>query len=335
MKRTICLIVALALLLPMGLLIPKLLSEPKPSRDSLSEFATPASRAAHQERLEVDNTYASADPKLAIDAYSNFIAEHTASPDPQVQDEVGNAKLRIGYVLAKSHDYARAREVLLDAEKGYKGSGESSPDFGGLKDQAAYQAAVCLMAGGKHADATQAFFDFLKNYELSPLVHAARRRLIDLNGGKTSPKIDALLEKAVEEQQKRAAFEMSTCGPKAIQRLLRLLGIESKPYAAIARICKTTTQGTTLLGMQHGLRSLGIRAYGYELNQSDFESMPLPAIWLTGNHYLVVERFENGMAVVYDPLVQRDRPVKYAEKDGSNFSATVLTTTKMALGDTE
>lgn len=296
---------------------------------------SPAAILASSERSSADAVFASTNPKIPEKAYSEFIERHADDADPGVQDEVASARIRIGYVLAKSHKYEAASKVLKQAEASYKGTGMSSPDFGGLKDQAAYQSAVCLSAAGKKEEARQAFIQFFKDYQLSPLVHAVRRRLIALNGGKSTSEIDALVETAVEKQQEHAQLEMSSCGPRAIFRLLNLLGKNPPAIEEIGRRCKSTNQGTTLAGMQKGLSSFGLNSYGYELNRTDFESVPLPALWLSGDHYVVVEGFGVNSVRVYDPLYKSDRSIDLKSASDSNFTAVVLTIAKMSVGENQ
>lgn len=304
-----------------------------PKANARKHPESPELAAARTERAAADRSYASADPTVPVKAYTAFISKNERNPDPKVQDEVANARLKIGYVLAKAHDYSKAHDALKTAEKEYRGTGQINPDFGGLKDQAAYQAAVCLMADGKKADADAAFHQFIKEYQTSPLVHAAYRRLVMLNGGKTTNELDQLLANAVAAQQKQSAFEMSTCGPKAIEHLVSLLHLQPKTYEEIAKRCGTTDKGTTLEGMQMGLKSLGIDSYAYELTRGDFNAAPLPAIWLIGEHFVVLERFEKGIPIVYDPLYKSQRPAKIAPEADKESTAIVLTTKKMVLGD--
>lgn len=144
-------------------------------------LATGASRRATgrplhpvtKERLKADDLYAKRDLKAAAKAYKAIIAQNERSKDKKAQDEVAAARMRLGYVLAKSDGYAKAREVFLAAAKSYKGTGAVDPEWGRLDDQAAYQAAVCLVGEGKKDEARNEFRQILKDRPLSPVVFAS------------------------------------------------------------------------------------------------------------------------------------------------------------------
>jgi TolA-binding protein len=112
-----------------------------------------------------------------------FVEKNKASTDPVIQDRVGAYKIRLAYKDAERGDFNQARSALLETAKTYKGTGVMSSDFGGVPDQAAYQAAVCLVAEGKKGEAEAEFLKFMKERPLSPLVTAAYRRICRLRGG--------------------------------------------------------------------------------------------------------------------------------------------------------
>jgi len=249
-----------------------------------------------------------------------------------VQDEVGEARIRLGYLAAKRKDFSAARGQFQEAALQYRGTGKMAADFGGIPDQAAYQAAVTLVAQGRNAEAEKAFTSFIKERPLSPLVNAAERRLVRMNGGKSKPEWEALLQEALTKQEKHAAFETSVCGPKAIARLLKLLGKPERDYKEIARLCGTSDKdGTTMEGMRKGLKALGIESYGYRVNREDFARLPLPALVLWGQHYLVLESITQGSASAFDPSLNSVSTSKLPPLDDPNFTAIVLTLSPMPL----
>lgn len=281
------------------------------------------------ERLKVDKLYV-ADPKQAAEKYEEFVAEHRDSPDKKVQDEVAAARLRLGYLEVKSDGYQQARETFLEAEKEYKGEGGMGSDFGGLKDQAAYQAAVCLMGDKKNKEALAAFRSFIEEYRLSPLVHAAHRRM-EILAPDQQDAHDALLQKAIAAQEKHIRFETSVCGPKVIAHLLPKLGKSAKDYKEIAKLCGTTNDGTTVEGMRKALKALGMESYGYELNQADFMKLKPNAILLKDQHYVALIAITRDHVLVYDPVKGGEDKFPLPKADQADFSMPVLTFEPMTL----
>lgn len=289
--------------------------------------------AISAEKRSADNLYASGNMKAATRSYEAFVAGHKASTDPHVQDLVGQSRINLAFIASRGNDYPKARAILSEAQKEYKGTGEFSADFGGIKDEAAYQSAVCLSAMGKKQEAVQAFEAFLKEHPESPLIVAAHKRLERLNGGKSDPKWDAALQAAVTFQEKQARKELAMCGPKALSKVLQILGKPSRPYQEFAKLAGTNDSGTTLEGMKAALSELGISAFGYELNAGDFGRLDYPVIWLVSQHYLVALRSDARVVTVFDPTSSSERQLKLPNKDDADFRATVLTFQPLRLGD--
>jgi len=255
-----------------------------------------------------------------------FIADKVASKNPKVQDQVGVARLRVGYLAAKKKDWTAARQTFQTAARKYKGTGAMSADFGGLPDQAAYQATVCLVADGKEALAKAEFIRFMKERPLSPLVHACYKRLVRMNGGEPTPEADRLLQNAVTLQQKLIRFENSVCGPKTIAYLLdqNLLKGPKTDYKRLAKLCGTTDSGTTLEGMRKGLQKIGLESYAYRLNRQDLSRTSLPAILLEEGHYLAVLKVTETEAIVYDTRLRAEQTLKLPALDDPDFNVSVL-----------
>ncbi|MBS1720434.1 MAG: hypothetical protein JST35_08315 [Armatimonadetes bacterium] len=255
----------------------------------------------------------------------DFVQKNSASKDPAKQDLVTRSRIELGYQKAAKKDFSAAREVFLTASSEHKGTAASSPDFGGLKDQAAYQAAVCLVGMGKKKEAMDEFRRFLKDFPKSPLATAAYRRLTRLNGGTSLPQDDALYQEVVTKREKNLKLELAMCGPKCIENLLPRLGKPAMSYEKIAKLCKTTQQGTTMSQMKGALDQLGLKSYGFELNRKDFSNCPTPAILLAGDHYVVLVKVTTDSMTIYDTLFNSERTVKLPPSDTPDFSATVLT----------
>ena len=267
-------------------------------------------------------------------ALRTYVAAHAAESAPEARDRVGQAELRLGYAVARKEGYAKARVAFLATAKAHEGVGAQSAAFGGVADQAAYQAVCCLAGEGKADEARKGFEAYLRERPLSPLVHAAYRRLQRLNGGESTPAWDRLLQADVATQERRIRFETSVCGPKCLEHILeapspsgsswRGGGGRGPDYKTLAKLCGTTDDGTTLAGMRKGLKSLGRESWAARLNRGDLARATLPLILLQGDHYVVLERVEGDVATVWDPRLGASTPWKLPPEGDPDFSATAL-----------
>jgi hypothetical protein len=252
------------------------------------------------------------------------IARHVADRTPRAQDELGRAHIELGFLAAKKNDFDAARAEFKSAVS-TEGTGKMSPDFGGINDQAAYQAAVCLIAQHKDTEAEAEFRQFIKRYPLSPLIFAAYKRVLRIRHGNPDPSLDKSLQSAVSMQEARIRFETSACGPKAIEYILPLLSKSQKSYKSIAKLCGTNDDGTTLDGMCKGLKALGLQSFCSVLNRTDFAQLPTPSILLRDDHYVVVLQVFSKHAKIYDPRNASVGDIKLPDLDDPKFLATVLT----------
>lgn len=299
-------------------------SAPEPAKLNRASYLSPEALAAGKERRELDSLYSHGRYEEAEEAYLGFVERHEGSSDRDVQDHVGNARIRLGYISTKQKDFREAQTRFEEAQAKYKGLGAVPSDFGGIPDQAAYQAAAALNAEGKRQESVAAFRQFSKDYPLSPLVHGAHKRLRTFGGGKTTPEDDKLLQAAVAKQEARIRFESSVCGPKAIAYLLGLLKLPPKDYKELAKLCGTTDKGTTLEGMRNGLKACGLTTLALRVNRADFAATACPFIWLQGDHYVAVVEIGADFANVYDSLQGGVAAVRLPLADDPDFTADVI-----------
>lgn len=154
-------------------------NRPAPVRASL--YKSELARKAESLRWEADALYGQKRRADAKRVYEQIVTDYAFYDDPELQDEVGAARIRLGHLVAETEGFAAARTYFAEAEREYAGTGSTGADFGGIPDQAAYQAAVCLQAEGKTEEAVEALSRFLRKHSESPLVHAAYRRLARLD----------------------------------------------------------------------------------------------------------------------------------------------------------
>jgi hypothetical protein len=301
-----------------GLVVFDLIS-PKPPKPLTSGEKARADRAA------VDRSYNT--PK-AKEAYKSFIDKWKDNPDKKVQDEVGAARIRLAYTTAKSKDWPEARREFKEAALQYKGTGTMSADFGGIKDQALYQAAVTLNAEGKKAEYRAALVDFIKTQPMSPLVNACYKRLVAVDGKATAGD-DALLQSALTKQEKEVRFETSVCGPKCIVKLLEILGKAGSDKAAsdykqVAKLCGTTDHGTTLDGLRKGLRSFGLSYYGFQVSRQDLPRVATPSILYLNEHYYVIAKVAGQVLTAYDPMKEKQQQLDFSKVPDDKFQPIFL-----------
>lgn len=294
------------------------------------ESRTRSSAAVRQ--IPGDQYYALA-PRKAETKYSAFIELNRESRDKSVQDDVAKARIKLAYLAARSKSYRKSRSILNEAVAQYRGKGEAAGDYGGLKDQAAYQASVTFVGEGDLVGAAKAFRSFIRSYPLSPLVFSAYRRLQRL--GVATSADEAALQAAIATQERQTRMEMAMCGPKSLTKMLGLLGVnrEAIPsYQEMAKLSGTTERGTSIEGLRKGLRSLGFNSYAFELNRKDLAAAPMPAVLFTDNHFLVLEAVEADRAKVYDSLFGRERYIELPPLENKAFSAFVITLTVPSVG---
>ncbi|HXH60067.1 MAG TPA: cysteine peptidase family C39 domain-containing protein, partial [Fimbriimonadaceae bacterium] len=214
--------------------------------------------------------------------------------------------------------------TFVNIEKDYSGTGVSSPDFGKLDDQAAYQAIVCLQADGKKKEAIAEYLKFLKERPSSPLIQGVLNRLKRLEPKRTD-EFEAAFQRAYDEQERLRHIDMAKCGPRAALYLFQSLGDRSITEDQIFEACGTTVDGTTMKGLIDGLAKFGMTAKGYSLNWNDFKAAQKPLFWLNMNHYVLVLETTDDSILFYDPLFKTKRTVMVPEDGTAKFSANVLT----------
>lgn len=232
--------------------------------------------------------------------------------------------MKLAYAVANTkNDYRAARQEFIQTAALHKGTEAMHPEFGTLTDQAKYQAMVCLEASGDKEGAKKEYRKFMEENPTSPLIHACFRRLERLSGGTALAEDEQRLQNGVSEQERRIRFETSVCGPKCLERLLNDTK-EAKDYKALAKLCKTTDDGTTMEGLKDGAEACGLKPVGLELNAKDFALLTKPAIWLQVDHYVAVLKVEDGKMLTYDPRFKLEEWKPLPKADDVSFRATVL-----------
>ncbi len=288
-------------------------------------------RASAPPLAKADMLAATGNSEAAIASYDAYIGEHRTSSDPVTQDRVAAARIRKGYALAKQDNFPAARTALLEAEREYRGTGKMVPDEGGAKDEAAYQAAVCLLAMNKPVEGKRALIQFIDTYPDSPKTGGAYKRLMRLSQGKERDAITAKLDAITKARTDRYFLEIAKCGPRAIAYLAQLKQLKVPTEDQLVQACKTDKAGSSMAGMISGLKLCGLRGNGYELNRKDFAKIPTPAIWLQGDHYYVVLKVLGNKVEVYDPLAKDEVFLTVPAIDDTAFTASVLTLTPISI----
>lgn len=275
---------------------------------------------ARLDRSKADSVYNT--PK-AKDAYKAFVDKWKDSPDKHVQDQVGAARIRLAYVVSKEKNWPESRRIFKEAAKEYKGTGSLGGDFGGIPDQALYQAAATLKAEGKLKEYRAALIDFITNQPLSPLVDACYKRIVQLDGH-SSGNLDALLQRAHDKQQEKIRFEMSVCGPKALVYLLEAEGKGKFDYKTLAKECGTKDSGTTMESLRECLKKHGLEYFGFRVAKADLPNIQVPAVMFQQDHYVIVTKADSRGLTVYDPTRERTTELPLADIKDPQFNAILL-----------
>lgn len=293
----------------------------EPTGFDVEGFTPPAEWSAIS---AADHLYASAKYEEAAAAFESFVDEHKEDSDPFVQDSVAVARIRLGYLASKDGDFATAKTRFIEASKDYRGTGHGN-EYGTLPQQADYQAAVCRTKLLPESAAKQLEM-FIQENPLSPMTHAAFRRLETLNGGAATDKQEALMQIAVTKREQHLKWQLALCGPKAILEVLRRNSLPLPSVDEVAAKCETTEKGTTMKGMVAGLDAYGFSGVGYEFAAKDLRELPLPSIWLNDDHYLVILKVDRRRLEVYDPVGDT---VEWQELPQQNFDNQTLNVIKV------
>jgi hypothetical protein len=264
-----------------------------------------------------------ANPAAAAKKLEAIVAENKNSPDPKVQDSVAQARMELGYLKASSGKPEEAREVFLEADKEYKGTGAMSPEYGRLDDQAAYQAIASLNAADKKKEYIAELTKFLKERPLSPLVSGIHTRLVKADPEQRSA-YDDLAEIAQQKQDAYSKREMAMCGPRALADLLGRFKKTCPAEAELRKLCKTDDEGTTMENLAAAVSSFGFKVEGLMVNRADFARLKVPSLWLNDTHYVVILAITSTEARVYDPFFKSERSVGLPALNNVDFQATVL-----------
>lgn len=300
-----------------------------PRVDRSSHLRGPSSHEAGP-LAEGDAAYRKGNIDSAISAYSDYVRKNESARDKSIQDEVSKSRIRLAFAYAKKDDFAKAREILKGAERNHRGTDTFSPDEGSIPDQASYQAAVCSLNIDKKVGIAD-LKAHIDRYPESPTVYSALRRLQRLLPAADYEAVQSKAERKELERAKKIELSASMCGPKAVAHLLGLLGKPVPDEATLAKQCGTTAAGSSMAGLKKALATLGVETHGYALARGDFERTPLPALWLRGDHFLVLTRITESAAEVFDPATNSKSVVSLPPIDDLKFSANVLTLNPLEL----
>ena len=112
------------------------------------------------------------------------------------------------------------------------------------------------------------------------------------------------------------------CGAACLTMVLWFFGY-SVPLSEMRDRCGAGRDGSSLLVLRHVARSLGLESKGLSVPYDKLDTLPLPAIlhWKR-NHFVVLERVNDGGAVIVDPAGGR-REVDLEEL-GEDYSGSAL-----------
>ena len=250
-----------------------------------------------------------------------FIDKYKSEPVPEKQDLVARSRMELAYGAAKDKDFRKARTLMLETAREYKGVPTPDYTWGSLQDQARVQAAICLLAEGKVDEGKRELLGFIKENPHSPLIHHAYKRVLRANRQKPDPNEQKVFEDALALQEKEIRKRQADCGPKLLHYLLD----ESVSLDDLRSECATDETGTTLANLSNVLNKYGYVTEGLEVNGQDFDRLNAPFVWLTGGHYVLVTKKAQGIIAYYDPMADRVLSIGQPDIQSIDFRAIVLT----------
>ncbi|MBV6457232.1 MAG: hypothetical protein HONBIEJF_00339 [Fimbriimonadaceae bacterium] len=281
------------------------------------------SRPSHSASLlHAERDLASQRYKDAAVRCENIVAALGTSRKSAERIVAVRAQMIMGYAAGRQKDFSTARTEFLRAAELAPDDKASTNVSQQLEDQARYQAAVCLLADGRTEQGRSELRELLNDNPTSKLARPIRGRLGEAT--------DSLANKPEWEppanQNRMGKASATDCGPQSINRLLSVLGRDSLDEAVLRTACGTDASGTSVKGMQAGLKLAGLQSYAYRVNRDDFAALPLPAIWLSGEHFRVLESRNGRVLWAYDPATKETFSVDPAKLSRIAFSTVVVTT---------
>ncbi|MGC9517427.1 MAG: pseudomurein-binding repeat-containing protein [Methanomicrobiales archaeon] len=97
------------------------------------------------------------------------------------------------------------------------------------------------------------------------------------------------------------ATTIYTCGPAALATVLKKMGIYTTE-AELAKMAKTDSTGTSLLGLKDAANAKGINAYGYELSVEQLQPNYIVVLKINGyDHFDVMQSIISDTVTLFDP----------------------------------
>lgn len=241
------------------------------------------------------------------------VARYADSDDPQIQEQVANARLVRAWCDVRQGKFADAAERFREVIDNYRGDNTMNYfTFTTVVANAYIQWAICLKEAGRVYDAMRAFEEVIAKVPGSRVRRWAQQYLADMrmaqlegstklaeSRGDKKPTRVAEARSAVGAGKPPVSYE---CGPLALMTVCTHYGIDATPQK-LAQLAGTTTSGTTLYGLTQAAKVKGFRAEALETDLWGLRRLPMPAIALLNNgHFVVVRGVYPGRAIhVIDP----------------------------------
>jgi hypothetical protein len=95
------------------------------------------------------------------------------------------------------------------------------------------------------------------------------------------------------------------CGPRALLIVCQKLGVKTN-LEVLRKSAGTTSQGTTLAGLQQAAQKLGLQAEGVQVSREALPDVSPPAIaWDRREHFIILQTLtgngDSGTATIHDP----------------------------------
>ena len=266
---------------------------------------------SHDPVLPALKAYQHNDYKEAEALAEPVIRQYQGASKPEEKKYAVLAQWIDAYAAGRRNDFQVARErfsylrymaaLLPDHGKWPNKPGEVTPT---LEEEGAFQHAVCTSAIGDQKGAEAEYYEFMRSYPTSVLVHGAVKRIARLHKGNIPSEAEALWQQAMQIQKKADKAERraaSMCGPECLVELLRRRG-QKADVEALAREMKTDETGTSVLAVAECARKHGLQAQGIMVKPTALVKQPFPAIaFLNPGHFVLVEAATPSEVRVWNP----------------------------------
>jgi hypothetical protein len=167
--------------------------------------------------------------------------------------------------------------------------------LGSIRSTAEYQRAKTAFSRGQRAEAKKLLLALARKTAFDAAARQFLERQIALCDSSLK------LPEAPSTKPARIPVAFVECGPKALKIAAEVLGVSSD-VAQLRKSAGTTSEGTSLAGLEKAAKSVGLRAESLQVDKDALAQIQTPAVaWLDGNHFVALLGVSRDSATLHDP----------------------------------